>query len=76
MTGSRHALQYPRENRKVLMGGKDDLIGLELVVPSIDGLEASTLLTLNSMARDHEQINQMVSHEDFEAVVSNRRCHA
>ena len=43
---SRHAFQYPRDNRKVLVGGKDDVVGLELTVPAIDGLDASTLLTL------------------------------
>ena len=45
---SRHAFQYPRDNRKVLVGGKDDVVGLELTVPAIDGLDASTLLTLRS----------------------------
>lgn len=45
---SRYALQYPRDNRNVLMGGKGDLIGLELVSPAIEGLEASTFLKLRA----------------------------
>ena len=45
---SKHALQYARDNRKVLMGGQDDLIGLELVSPDIDGFEASTFLKLRA----------------------------
>ncbi len=46
---SRHAFQYPRDNRKVLVGGKGDVVGLELTVPAIDGLDASTLLTLRRL---------------------------
>ena len=46
---SRHGLAYPRNNRKVLMGGKDDLVALELVAPVIEGLDASTFLTLRSL---------------------------
>lgn len=43
---SKHGFQYPRDNRKVLLGGMDDVVGLELTAPVIDGLDASTLLTL------------------------------
>lgn len=43
---SKHAFRYSRKNRKVLHGGTDDAVALELIDPKIEALDASTLLTL------------------------------
>jgi hypothetical protein len=46
---SKHGFAYARENRNVLVGGMDDVVGLELISPQVDAITPSTRLTLRSV---------------------------
>lgn len=43
---SKHGFKYSRSNPNLLIGGMDDVVGLELVAPTVDAIDASTRLTL------------------------------
>lgn len=46
---SKHSFQYERRNNSVLVGGRNDLVALELVAPRADVVKPSTRLTLRKL---------------------------
>jgi hypothetical protein len=46
---SKHGFEQARSNPNLLIGGMDDVVGLELIAPPVDAIDASTRLTLRQV---------------------------
>lgn len=45
-TVSKHRFKYEQENRNLLIGGRNDVVALELIAPRVDPITPATRLTL------------------------------